>query len=128
MHYFRNLEIKNIKTKVNMRTHRNSNTEIRHHQRHHQRQPSEHPFTIQVVTGCYSIKLYFYLFSILNLTRRTINNHTTYGQQNCYWGWGGSPGYRSTNPRPLFCLGSSHTHLFGLLGRFLAHMCIILET
>ena len=39
-----------------------------------------------------------------------------------------STSMRSTNPRPLFCLGSSDIELFGLRGRFLAHNSTILET
>ena len=40
----------------------------------------------------------------------------------CVWGGGGSTSFfRSTNPRPKFCLCSGDTWLFGLRGRFLAH-------
>ena len=99
-------------------------------------------FTVVHVT---SIFTYFYTSDYIYITRRTINNNTpnlkspktkqksrlgTDSKKITGRGGGGgaSTSLRSTNPRPLFCLGSSDTQFFGLHGRFLAHKYIILET
>ena len=73
----RKSETDSIKSQISSKTsHGKKDSTKRRHQRHHHRQPGKQLFPIQVVTGCLTFNIYFYLFLYLHIIRLTINNGT----------------------------------------------------